>query len=198
MRKNLLVSTAALLLIAGPVLANCGSCGAGQAAKAEGGHTHHAEAVTCPVDGAKVENMKLHSSFEGREYYFHAAACQAAFDKAPMEYATAVCPVMNHPIKIKDAAAKSEFDGKTWYFCSVDMKKQFDENPEKFATFTCPVSGETMTYAETGATTEYGGKTIRFCCGNCVATFKGDPAKYVKQASAMTKHEGHEHEGHKH
>ncbi|MFH1277131.1 MAG: YHS domain-containing protein [Candidatus Eisenbacteria bacterium] len=193
MKRIMLASMAVAFLIAGPAFANCGSCGAGNAAAEEKGHVHHEEAMACPVDGAKVENMNFHASYEGSEYYFHADACRAAFEKNPAEFATAVCPVMGHPIKIKDAAAKSEFDGKTWYFCSVDMKKQFDANPEKYATFTCPVSGEILTYAETGATTEYKGETVRFCCGGCVAPFKENPEKFMTEAEAEPKHEEHVH-----
>lgn len=197
MRKSFWIPMAALLLMVGPALANCGKCGAaeGHAAGAMKGHGHHShdDAMTCPVDGAKVENMNLHGSYEGRDYYFHAEACLAAFEKDPLEYATAVCPVMGHPIKIKDAAAKSEFDGKTWYFCSADMKKQFDEAPEKYATFTCPVAGEMLTYAEAGAMSEYMGETVRFCCGKCKAAFEKEPAKYIKQAKAEMMHEESDH-----
>ena len=195
MKRILFSSMIIALLAAAPALANCGSCGTDhtRAAAEKEGHAHHDLAMTCPVDGAKVETRNIHASYEGRDYYFHAEECRAAFDKDPAEYATAVCPVMGHPIKIKDAAAKSEFDGKTWYFCSAGMKKQFDENPEKYATFTCPVSGEVMTYAESDATFEHEGETVRFCCANCIGAFKENPGKYTNQAKTETKHEGHVH-----
>lgn len=192
MKRILLSCVIAGLVVAIPVFA--GDTAQKPAMMGHEGHMMMApEGTTCPVDGKKVANMDRHAGYGGIDFYFDSDACLAAFEKDPGEYAVAVCPVMGHAIKMKDAAAKTVYDGKTYYFCSVSMKDDFEKNPEKYATFACPVSGEVMTYAEAGATLQYEGETVRFCCNKCVKAFKADPEKYMMQSNAGAKAEGQAH-----
>lgn len=116
-------------------------------AKASKPNAGKVAAVTCPVTGLVVKNVKTapKAVYQGKTYYFCCSDCKAKFEKNPAKYVKSsqtkqskagggfICPVMGTRVaSIADAAGKSVYKGKVYYFCCPECKPKFDKNPEKY------------------------------------------------------------------
>lgn len=154
--------------------------------------------LKCPVMGGAVSKEAPTVEYNGAQYSFCCAGCDASFAKSPENFLKTqrsagntvglflFDPVSRQRLDATKAAATTDFAAIRYPFQTEANKAAFLKDPKKYAAVPtkealyCPVGQEVVkAYSEASDYVDYKGVRWYMCCDGCGGPFEKEPDKYL-------------------
>lgn len=155
-------------------------------------------ALKCPVMGSAVAATSPIVEYNGAQFAFCCAGCDASFAKTPADFlkkqttagstvgAFLFDPVSRKRLELDKAQSTVDFGGIRYPFESAENRARFESSPKVFATapakeaLYCPVGKEEIaTYSKASDYVDHEGVRWYMCCAGCGRAFEKEPASYL-------------------